>query len=60
MTDEPSQPAGLCKLLSNLEDLYFIKDLGILPDQVLLKARKLSNAEAGSVYLLEKQPLRFT
>lgn len=43
-----------------MEGLYHLNDLDTLLDQVLLQARRLTNAEAGSIYTVEKQLLRFT
>lgn len=61
MTDTPSQPADLItKLLDIMESLYHLKDLDTLLDQVLLQARRLTNADAGSIYTIENQVLRFS
>ena len=61
MTDPASQPADLInKLLSIMEGLYQLKDLDALLDQVLLQARHLTGADAGSIYTLENQVLRFS
>lgn len=48
------------KLLSIMESLYHHKDLDALLDQVLLQARQLTNADAGSVYILENRALCFS
>ena len=61
MTDQLSPPTDLVtKLLNIMEGLYHLKDLDTLLDQVLLQARRLTNADAGSVYTLENQLLRFS
>jgi len=43
----------LSKLLSIIEQLGHIKDLDALLDRVLLEARKLTNADAGSIFLVD-------
>jgi HD-GYP domain-containing protein (c-di-GMP phosphodiesterase class II) len=48
------------KLLSIMEELYHIKDLDALLDTVLLQARRLINADAGSIYLIENNVLNFS
>ncbi|MCX5894156.1 MAG: metal-dependent phosphohydrolase, partial [Deltaproteobacteria bacterium] len=61
MTDQPSRPTDLiAELLNIMEGLYHVKDLDTLLDQVLLQARHLTNADAGSVYTVESQVLRFS
>src|SRR5512135_2514939 len=47
------------QLLVTMEGLYHIKDLDALLDQVLLQARRLTNADAGSIYLVESNLLNF-
>ena len=48
------------KLLNIMEELYHIKDLDALLDMVLLQARRLTNADAGSIYLVENKVLNFS
>jgi GAF domain-containing protein len=48
------------KLLNIMEELYHIKDLDALLDTVLLQARRLINADAGSIYLIENNVLNFS
>jgi len=43
-----------------MEELYHLKDLDALLDQVLLQARRLTNAEAGSIYIVENRVLCFS
>ena len=43
-----------------MEGLYHLKDLDTLLDQVLLQARRLTNADAGSIYTIENRLLRFS
>ena len=43
-----------------MEGLYHLKDLDALLDQVLLQARRLTNADAGSIYIIENQVLHFS
>jgi HD-GYP domain-containing protein (c-di-GMP phosphodiesterase class II) len=48
------------RLLGILEELHHIKDLDALLDTILLQARKLTDADAGSIYLVENQILNFS
>ena len=48
------------RLLAVMEELYQVKDLDALLDQVLLQARRLTNADAGSIYIIENQVLNFS
>jgi len=48
------------RLLAVMEELYQVKDLDALLDQVLLQARCLTNADAGSIYIIENQVLNFS
>jgi HD-GYP domain-containing protein (c-di-GMP phosphodiesterase class II) len=51
----------ICSLiLQSMEKLYNIKDLNALLDAVLLQARQLIRAEAGSIYLIENNVLNFS
>ena len=43
-----------------MERLYQVKDIDALLDEVLLEARRLTNADAGSIYLIENQVLNFS
>jgi HD-GYP domain-containing protein (c-di-GMP phosphodiesterase class II) len=61
MFDELSQSGNLVsKLLGLLQELHYVKDLDALLDRVLLQARSLTNADAGSIYLIENQLLHFS
>jgi HD-GYP domain-containing protein (c-di-GMP phosphodiesterase class II) len=51
---------GFKKLLSIMEELHQIKDLDTLLDAVLLQARHLTAADAGSIYLLRDRALHFS
>ena len=53
-------PDTSSKLLNIMEELYHIKDLDALLDTVLLQARRLINADAGSIYLIENNVLNFS
>ena len=53
-------PDSFKKLLSIMEELHQVKDLDTLLDAVLLQARRLTAAEAGSVYLVRDQALHFS
>ncbi len=48
------------KLFGIMEELHHLKDLDALLDQVLLQARRLTNADAGSIYIIEKNLLKFS
>ncbi|HEX9884279.1 MAG TPA: HD domain-containing phosphohydrolase [Desulfobaccales bacterium] len=58
--DTNDHPDTSSKLLSIMEELYHIKDLDALLDTVLLQARRLINADAGSIYLIENNVLNFS
>jgi HD-GYP domain-containing protein (c-di-GMP phosphodiesterase class II) len=61
MIDEWHQPEDLVRnLLSIMEGLAHLKDLDALLDQVLLQARRLTAADAGSIYLKAHQVLHFS
>ncbi len=61
MNDAAPQPEDLIRqLLAIMEGLYHFKDLDSLLDQVLLQARRLTNADAGSIYTVENQVLHFS
>jgi HD-GYP domain-containing protein (c-di-GMP phosphodiesterase class II) len=57
-TNDPTDTSS--KLLNIMEELYHIKDLDALLDTVLLQARRLINADAGSIYLIENNVLNFS
>ncbi len=50
----------LASLLKIIEELGHFKDLDALLDKVLLEARRLINADAGSIFLVEGQVLKFS
>jgi len=58
--DLNDHPDTSSKLLNIMEELYHIKDLDALLDTVLLQARRLINADAGSIYLIENNVLNFS
>jgi HD-GYP domain-containing protein (c-di-GMP phosphodiesterase class II) len=51
---------GFKKLLSVMEELHQIKDLDTLLDAILLQARRLIAADAGSIYLVRDKALHFS
>lgn len=53
-------PDSFKTLLSIMEELHQVKDLDTLLDAVLLQARRLTAAEAGSIYLVRDQALHFS
>ena len=48
------------RILQSMEKLYNLKDVHALLDAVLLQARQLIKAEAGSIYLIENNVLNFS
>jgi HD-GYP domain-containing protein (c-di-GMP phosphodiesterase class II) len=58
---DANERSDTCSTLLNImEELYHIKDLDALLDTVLLQARKLTQADAGSIYLVENNVLQFS
>ena len=61
MNDAWHQSEDLVRnLLGIMEGLSQLKDLDALLDQVLLQARRLTNADAGSIFTVENRVLRFS
>ena len=52
--------ATIKQILQIVEELGHIKDLDSLLDRILREARKLTNADAGSIYLVEGDKLNFS
>jgi hypothetical protein len=56
-----AQSDDSCNLILNImEELYYIQDLNVLLDTVLYQARRLTHADAGSIYLIEGNVLHFS
>jgi HD-GYP domain-containing protein (c-di-GMP phosphodiesterase class II) len=56
-----SEESDICgRILSVMEGLCHIKDLDSLLDTLLMQARCLTHADAGSIYLIEDQALHFS
>jgi len=53
------EDSKIIEILRILENISHIKDIDTLLEQVLLEARKIVNAEAGSVFLIKKNYLSF-
>lgn len=51
---------NLDTLLNRMEKFHHIKDLHSLLDEILSEARSLTHADAGSIFLLEDQSLKFS
>ncbi|MGC8926549.1 MAG: GAF and HD-GYP domain-containing protein [Myxococcota bacterium] len=51
--------ARLKELLEINQELTQLKDLDLLLDHILKKARRFTNADAGSIYIVENDKLRF-
>lgn len=49
----------LKELLEINQELTLLKDLDLLLDHILTKARRFTNADAGSIYIVENDKLRF-
>lgn len=61
MIEERQQPEDFVrKLLGIMEGLSHLKDLDALLDQVLLQARRLTAADAGSIYIMAQGVLNFS
>jgi HD-GYP domain-containing protein (c-di-GMP phosphodiesterase class II) len=58
--DSHHKPDDFQRLLGIMGELQNLKDLDALLDAVLLHARRLTGAEAGSIYLLEDGLLNFS
>jgi HD-GYP domain-containing protein (c-di-GMP phosphodiesterase class II) len=60
-TMDVSGDVDICnRILQSMEKLYNLKDVHALLDAVLLQARQLIKAEAGSIYLIENKVLNFS
>ena len=58
---EAHSDADICNsILQVMERLFHIKDVHALLDEVLLQARRLTRADAGSIYLIENEVLNFS
>lgn len=53
------EESKIIEILRILEDISHIKDIDTLLEQVLFEARKIVNAEAGSVFLIRNNHLSF-
>lgn len=47
-------------ILKAIEEMNHLKDVDTILDKILLEARQLSNADAGSIFLLENEGLKFS
>lgn len=59
MNEFQSHAENIQRLLSITEKLNHVNDLDSLLDQILYNARAFTNADAGTIYLLEGDQLRF-
>jgi len=58
---EAQSDVDICaKILATMEKLSHIKDVHALLDAVLLEARQMTRADAGSIYLIENNVLNFS
>ncbi len=54
-------PVDIVKgIMRILEELNHLKDVDTILDKVLLEARRLTNSDAGSIFLIEKDALKFS
>lgn len=61
MTDEHAVSTTMAaEILSFIEELNHLKHVDTILDRILLKARQLTNADAGSIFLVEDGALRFS
>lgn len=61
MATEGKQYDETCGIILNiLEKLYHVTDVNILLDTILLEARRLTHADAGSIYLVDNNVLHFS
>jgi HD-GYP domain-containing protein (c-di-GMP phosphodiesterase class II) len=58
--EAPSDVDTCTRILQIMEKLSHIKDVHALLDEVLLQARQLIRADAGSIYLIENNVLNFS
>jgi HD-GYP domain-containing protein (c-di-GMP phosphodiesterase class II) len=60
-SQEAQSGMDICaKILEVMEKLSHLKDVDALLDEVLLQARRLTRADAGSIYLIENNALNFS
>ena len=52
--------AIIISILKATEELNHLKDVDTILDKILLEARRLSQADAGSIFLIEEDRLRFS
>jgi HD-GYP domain-containing protein (c-di-GMP phosphodiesterase class II) len=55
-----SEAADLSSILQKMEKLHHIRDLSTLLDSILLETRALASADAGSIFLVEGDKLKFS
>lgn len=54
-----SRDEMIARILDTIEELNHFKDVNAILDRILYEARRLSNADAGSIFICEKDRLRF-
>ncbi len=60
MVKRREDPSLLNKILEKQEKLHHIRDLNSLLDSLLYESRALTNADAGSIFLVEGRKLQFS
>lgn len=50
----------LNKVIEKMEGIHHAKDIHILLDTILLETRLITNADAGSIYIIENNKLKFS
>ncbi len=60
MTGKQQGDAIVVSILETIQELNQLKDVDMILDRILLEARALARADAGSIYLLKNQSLLFS
>lgn len=60
MSDESFSQELILSILKTTEELNSLKDVDAILDKILYEARKIANADAGSIFLLEDGHLKFS
>jgi HD-GYP domain-containing protein (c-di-GMP phosphodiesterase class II) len=60
MSDESFSQELILSILKTTEELNSLKDVDAILDKILYEARKIANADAGSIFLLEDESLKFS
>ena len=58
--DEEASNKTVVDILKTIEELNHFNDVDAILDGILLEARKISNADAGSIFLVDDGQLKFS